>query len=139
MHKDKLLGRVHKNSQVGLFTLPKINEMSENPDFKQILEEHESEYKNIYYDAEKLKDCYPLIDMSAVAKARTRAMLNLNTLTDKSSSHLAQMLIMGSTAGVIDMTKSLREFPDAPKASRELAQNLLVTEQKNIEVMKQFL
>ncbi|HBR32540.1 MAG TPA: hypothetical protein DD733_10715, partial [Clostridiales bacterium] len=130
---------LHKNSQVGLFTLPKLNEMSENPEFKKVLNQHENEYKNIYYDAERLSDKYPLIDMSAIAKAKTRMMLNLNTLTDKSSSHLAEMLIMGSTAGVIDMTKSLREYPHAPKASRELAQNLLETEQKNIDVMKGFL
>jgi len=139
MKKDKLLGRVHKNSQVGLFTLPKVNEMSENTEFKQILDTHEAEYKNVFYDAEKLTDRYPLLDMSAIAKVRTRTMLNINTLTDKSSSHLAEMLIMGSTAGVIDMRKSLREFPNAPKTSRELARNLLNIEEKNIEVMKQFL
>jgi hypothetical protein len=139
MKKDKLLGRVHKNSQMGLFTIPKLNEMSENPQFKQILDTHEEEYKNVFYDAERLTDRNPLLDLSAVAKVKTRAMLNLNTLTDKSSSHLAQMLIMGSTAGVIDMTKSLREFPNAPRESRELAENLLEIEQKNIDVMKQFL
>ncbi|PKM62521.1 MAG: hypothetical protein CVU97_04955 [Firmicutes bacterium HGW-Firmicutes-21] len=139
MKKDKLLGRVHKNSQVGLFTLPKINEMSENPGFKQVLASHEDEYKNIYYGAERLTDKHPLLDMSAFAKFRTRTMLNMNTITDKSSSHLAEMLVMGSTAGVIDMKKSLRKYPDAPKASRELAQTLLSIEEKNIEVMKQFL
>lgn len=139
MKKDKLLGRVHKNSQAGLFTLPKINEISENQVFKEILDAQEEEYKNVYYNAERLTDRNPLLDLSALAKVRTRAMLNLNTLTDKSSSHLAEMLIMGSTAGVIDMTKSLREYPNAPKKSRDLAQNLLEIEQKNIDVLKQFL
>lgn len=139
MKKDKLLGRVHKNSQVGLFTIPKLNEMSENNEFKHILKSQEEEYKNVYYSTERLTNCTSLIDMSAIAKARTRTMLNLNTLTDKSSSHLAEMLIMGSTAGVVDMTKSLREFPNAPKTSKELAQNLLNIEEKNIEVLKQFL
>ncbi|HAN20953.1 MAG: hypothetical protein A2Y15_03060 [Clostridiales bacterium GWF2_36_10] len=139
MKKDKLLNRVHKNSQTGLFTLPKINEMSENPDFKQILQSHEEEYKNVYYGAERLSSNNNLINLSALAKVRTRAMLNLNTLTDKSSSHLAEMLIMGSTAGVVDITKSLRQYPNAPKASKDLAQNLLNIEEKNIEVLKQFL
>jgi hypothetical protein len=139
MKKDKLLGRVHKNSQVGLFTLPKLNEYVENPSFKQLLDEHEEEYKNIYYSAEKLRERYPLLDMSALAKTRTRAMLNISTLTDKSTSHIAEMLIMGSTAGIIDMKKSLRKNPDAPKKSKELAQNLLNIEEKNIEFLKQYL
>ena len=139
MAKDKLLGRVHKNSQVGLFTLPKIMELSENPNFKQVLASQEDEYKNIYYGVERLTSRHPLLDMSAFAKLRTRTMLNIKTFTDNSSSHLAEMLVMGSTAGVIDMKKSLRKYADAPKESKELAQTLLSIEEKNIETMKQYL
>jgi hypothetical protein len=49
------------------------------------------------------------------------------------------MLVMGSTAGVIDMKKSLRKHPDAPESSRELAETLLAIEERNIDEMKQFL
>jgi hypothetical protein len=139
MKKDKLLGRVHKNSQVGLFTLPKLNELVENPSFKQYLNQNEEEYKNIYYSAERLKDCHSLLDMSALAKVRTRAMLNMSTYKDKSTSHIAEMLIMGSTAGIIDMKKSLRKYPDAPASTKELAENLVEIEEKSIEVLKQYL
>lgn len=104
-----------------------------------MLKNHEGEYKNIYYDAKRLNENHPLLDLSALAKIRSRTMLNFSTLTDKSTSHIAEMLIMGSTAGVIDMTKSLRKYSDAPKESRELAQHLLVMEEKNIEELKQFL
>lgn len=139
MKKDKLLGRVHKNSQAGLFTIPKLQEIVENQEFKHVLSDHEDQYKNIYYGAERLSNRYPLLDLSNFAKIRTRAMLNLNTITDKSASHIAEMLIMGSTAGVIDMKKNLRKYPNAPKASRELAQTLLNIEERNIEEMKQYL
>lgn len=139
MKKDKLLGRVHKNSQVGLFTLPKLNEIVDDPSFKQFLSENEEEYKNIYYSAERLKNTHSLLDMSALAKFRTRAMLNLSTYKDKSTSHIAEMLIMGSTAGIIDMKKSLRKYSDAPESSKELAQSLVDIEEKSIEVLKQYL
>jgi len=139
MKKNKLLGRIHKNAQTGLFTIPKLNEYVDNPSLRQMLKNHEGEYKNIYYDAKRLNENHPLLDLSALAKIRSRTMLNFSTLTDKSTSHIAEMLIMGSTAGVIDMTKSLRKYSDAPKESRELAQHLLVMEEKNIEELKQFL
>lgn len=137
--KDKLLGRVHKNAQVGLFTLPKLNEIADDPSFKQFLNENEEEYKNIYYNAEKLKNSPSLLDLSALAKFRTRAMLNLSTYKDKSTSHIAEMLIMGSTAGIIDLRKSLRKYADAPQSSKELARNLIDIEEKSIEVLKQYL
>lgn len=30
MKKNKLLGRIHKNAQTGLFTIPKLNEYVDN-------------------------------------------------------------------------------------------------------------
>ena len=79
-------------------------------------------------------------DVSPLAKTVSTLSINLNTLADKTPSHISEMLIRGSTMGVIDMTKKINEYaPSADRDILELAQNLLSFEQRNIEECKRFL
>ncbi len=48
-------------------------------------------------------------------------------------------MINGSTMGIIDMTKALKNNDDVDAYATDLAQRLIKTEQNNIELMKQFL
>ena len=66
-------------------------------------------------------------------------MINLQTIKDKTPSHLAGMMIQGNTMGVIDMTKSLRENQAADPPVLALAQDLLSMQKGNIEEMKPYL
>jgi len=72
-------------------------------------------------------------------KLTTYFMININTLINKSPSHVAEMIIQGSTMGIIDVTKKLKEYKDANKDITALAQMLLTFEQQNVEEMKKFL
>lgn len=61
-------------------------------------------------------------------------MINLNTLTDKSTSHIAEMIIQGATMGVIDITKRIKEYSEVDEEILELANDLLKFEQRNIYI-----
>ena len=61
--------------------------------------------------------------------------MKVNVMIDKTSSHLAEMIIQGSTMGVIDMKRKLRENPEADSEVRELGERLIKTEQNNIPSM----
>ncbi len=139
MAQDKLLSRIHKNAQTGIFISPVVAEMTENAEMQHALRMQQTEYKNIFYSAERLTNRQSLINLSPLAKKRTEAMVKLSALLDKSDSHFAEMMILGSTRGVIDMHKALTKYTDAPPASRELAHTLLEVEQKNIDRLKQYL
>lgn len=60
-------------------------------------------------------------------------------MTDRSVSHLAEMLIIGSNMGVIDAIKNLRKYSDAEAEIRNLMTRLLAFEEHNIEQLKKFL
>ncbi|WDC83510.1 hypothetical protein PL321_12450 [Caloramator sp. mosi_1] len=66
-------------------------------------------------------------------------MINLKTLRDKSSSHMAEMLIQGSTMGIIDMTKKIKEYQGVEKETLDLANGLLQFEQKSLDEYKELL
>ena len=139
MKKDKLLDSVHKNAQTGLYTIPKLMERTENERFRAELQTEEAAYRNIYQTAQTLGRGRADKDLSAFAKLRTNAMIKAETFTNKSASKMAQMLIMGSTAGAIEMRKELRKHPNAPAETKQLAETLLTATEDHVNSLKQFL
>ncbi|ABR34193.1 hypothetical protein [Clostridium beijerinckii] len=72
-------------------------------------------------------------DINVFSKASTYVMINLNTLVNKTSSHISEMMIKGSVMGIIDITKRIKEYPNADKEILDLANKLLKLEQNNVE------
>jgi hypothetical protein len=67
--------------------------------------------------------------------------MKMNTLIDSSQSHIAQMMIEGSTMGVTDTTKVIHEYEGNPECRDvlDLARDIVKFEEQNIEDMKKFL
>jgi hypothetical protein len=75
---------------------------------------------------------------SPMSRASIRFGVATHTLFDNSNSHLAELVINGSTMGVIDMTKAIRSIPSGQQA-RNLGKELLQFEQNSIDEMKRYL
>ncbi|HEY9059729.1 MAG TPA: hypothetical protein VIO64_04380 [Pseudobacteroides sp.] len=137
----ELLNYIHQNAEMGRDTLEQLLGISKNEEFKEILRSQLDEYKLIdNMTKEKLAafDKEPK-DIGAVTKARTYIAINVKTLTDKSPSHISEMLIQGSTMGIIDITKKMKEHKDADKEIVDLANKLLAFEQRNVDECKKYL
>ena len=65
----------------------------------------------------------------------------MSTLTNASTSHLADMVIQGSTANMNESIKLLREFEntDASEASLALVRDIIGFEEQNVEQLKRYL
>lgn len=72
-------------------------------------------------------------------KLKTYLMINMQTMSDKSTSHLAQMLIEGSSMGVTNALQDLRKYEDADTEILRLMRKLYKFEEKNVETYKAFL
>lgn len=136
-----LLNFVYQNAEMGKETIPKLAKMVENTDLRRVMESQLSEYQTIYNTAEEKikKSNQEAKGVGTMEKISAYTMLNLNTLLDKSSSHIAEMMMQGSNMGIIDITKKLKECPDAEPDTIRLAQKLLKTEEHNLEEVKEFL
>lgn len=82
---------------------------------------------------------YDAKGLSAPNKAMTYFMINIQTLRDQSPSHISEMMIQGSTMGVIDATKKLREYTNAEPKIRNLMEGLKSMEENNIDQLQKFL
>jgi hypothetical protein len=66
-------------------------------------------------------------------------MINMETLADKSPEHIAEMMIQGSTMGVIQITRKLKEYNEADEEIKYMGEHLLTLEQQNIDECKRYL
>ena len=138
---NALLKYVHKNAEMGKGTIPQVLEVVEDEKLRQALASQLGEYEAIARRSEKLLEQRG-VDLNEAGELRdfmSGVMIRAKTLTDRSPSHIAEMMIQGSTMGTIQMTRRLHNCEAADGEALLLAHKLLRTEENNIEQMKNFL
>lgn len=137
----ELLNYVYQNSQMGTDTIKQLLDINEDAEFKSQLQSQYNEYKEIHEAARNMLDenGYDEKGIGAFEKMRTYLMINVQTLTDKSSSHIAEMMIIGSNMGVIDAIKNTRKYKDAEHDILSLMERLKAFEENNVTSLKAFL
>ena len=133
-----LLNDVFQNAQMGVDSTQRLIELVEDKPFQSVLIAQRNRYQDVYDRTLQLSD-QELKGKKTLQKLSSTMMINLQTIKDKTPSHLAGMMIQGNTMGVIDMTKSLRENQAADPPGLALAQDLLSMQKGNIEEMKPYL
>lgn len=137
----ELLNFIYQNSQMGVETIQQLMDITEDEEFKKQLAYQFDEYKGIHAAArEMLNDNgYDEKGLRTLEKLRTYMMINLQTLTDKTASHIAEMLIIGSNMGVINAVKNLKKYQLSETDITSLMERLLEFEEDNIQKLKAFL
>ncbi len=137
----ELLNFIYQNSQMGVGTINQLVTITKNEEFKSYLHSQLNEYKQIHAQAKEMlnQNGYDEKGITQLAKLKTYVMINIQTMTDKTPSHISEMLIIGSNMGVIDAIKNIKKYNDAEKNILELMEKLQKFEKGNIEQLKQFL
>jgi len=135
------LNYVYQNSQMGVDTLKQLIDIAEDEQYKKHLECEFNEYNEIHIAAQKAlnENGYDEKGISAMEKIRTYLVLNMQTLADKSPSHISEMLIIGSNMGVINAVRNLKKYQNADPNILDLMDRLLKFEENNILQLKGFL
>lgn len=138
----ELLEFVYQNAKMGETALPLVIGMVSRPDLRTALSGQLMEYRAISGEAKaemQRRGAKPK-EPGGMKSAAAEAALRLNTLTDQSSGHIAEMMIRGSTMGTVQMQKRINACRySAEPETLTLAERLLKTEENNIEQMKAFL
>lgn len=137
----KLLNFIYQNSQMGVDTIDQLEKIVEDEKFKHYLKEKYEGYCKIHKDAKsKLNNHgYDEKGISSFEKMRTYLMINMQTLTDKSTSHIAEMLMIGSTMGIINAIRNLADYPNASKDIISLMETLKKFEEKSYDDLQLFI
>ena len=142
MNKNvELLNCIFRNVQMGTDSVNTILPDVKDENMRNDLVVQLKEYGSLARRAEELLGEYgeTAKDNNIFKKAMTETMAKINSMTDSSSSHIAEMMINGATMGVIDMTKKLREYSTADPAVHALGEDVVKFEENTVTKMKNYL
>ena len=138
-HNAELIKEVFQNSEMSKDVLNRLIKICDDANLRAALADEFAQYHEIMCEASKVGD-----ERNIQLKPRSRCKnaifsgISLNAMIDKTSSHLAEMVVQGSTMGIIDMTRAVKEFSGADENVVKLAEKLLETEKNNVEKMLEF-
>ncbi len=137
----KLLEAIVKCGEMGRGTLDHMSDINENGAFAASMQIQQNEYEAIREEAARQLAAMgrSVEQLSVMEKLNTAMGVKMNTLADKSARHMAEMLIQGSTMGIVDLTKAMRDNPGAGAEVQALADRMVQFMQRNIEEMKVYL
>ena len=154
----ELLNFIYQNSQMGVDTIRQLIGVVEDKDLKEhlktqfqtskgispVVDDVKTQfqgYEEFHQAAKELlnEHGYDEKGLGIMEKARTYFMINLQTMTDPSVSHIASMLITGSSMGIVEAIQKYRQYEDADPKIRDLMDKLRKFEEYNMEKLKDFL
>ena len=142
MNKNvEMLNYIFQNVQMGTDSVNTILPDVKDENMRNDLVVQLKEYGSLARRAEQLLGEYgeKAKDNNVFKKAMTETMAKINSMTDSSSSHIAEMMINGATMGVIDMTKKLREYNTVDSAVHSLGEDVVKFEENTVTKMKNYL
>lgn len=136
-----LLEKTYQNASMGITAIETVLDKVTDQQFSNDLHKQLRDYQEIADKSRRQmhKGGAKTKDISFYNKAMLKGNVKMNMLVNSSDSHIAQMVIRGSTMGVTQMTKLLHAKPKAEGMSTQIAEDFVKKEEKNIEVMKNYL
>lgn len=141
MQDTELLQYVHETAEMGVEGLENVKGQITDGRLLQSVQSQIAEYRDISQRSAQMlrsKGKDPK-DPSLMARISSEVMSTVQTLADSSSSKIAEMVIQGNNMGITKGLKHLHDYAGDDQQIRALAEELLSTEQANVEQMKPFL
>jgi uncharacterized protein YacL (UPF0231 family) len=137
----KLLTSIYQNVQTALQSIDNIMPSIKSDALASELSRQESEYNIILKECEIMarSEGIDIKDNNLFEKIRLWSSIKFSTLTDKSTSHIAEMLLLGTFMGTLVCAKDDSDHVGADEEIRNLLRKLQTIEEMNIERLKTFL
>lgn len=141
MEKNQLLHKIYQNAKMGEQTMKDLLTMTKEQPIRDLMEEQRKGYTAFADRAEKTLNQYNQTpeENGMMTKLMAEMGIKMNYIKDNSPSHLAEMMIQGSTMGITQTTQELHKSEHVEPSVKELAKDVITFEQNNIEQLKRFL
>ena len=131
---------IYRNAKMGaesiINLLPSVDDKEMESELTRQLTRYE-EFASMSKDLLEKQGEKPL-EESTFSRMMAKMGIKMNTMIDKTSSHIAQMIIEGAVMGITDIQKRLNEADDYGEAE-PIAKKLIAFEEDTIERMKEYL
>ena len=141
MEDINALDEIHKGSCMGVDAISFILDKVEDENLEKLLRKQYKSYKNI---CERIETIYSKYNegkphsTSMPEKVMTDWMVNMKTMVDKTTSHLAELLVQGTNMGIIEGRRILNR-KNLNEEVNDLVQKYVAMQEKYLDNLKEFL
>ena len=136
-----ILNELNKGIKMGMDSISNVSEKVQDDRFKQDLKYQYDEYNKILNEVnDELTnyDDFPK-ELNPMQKAMGWMGVELNTISDKSNSKIAEMMIQGTNMGIIEGVKLLNQNPEADDEVKNVLNEFIKFQENTIEQLKKYL
>ena len=136
-----ILNEVNKGIKMGMDSISTISEKVGDNQFKDDLLFQYDKYNEILNRVNselKNYDDFPK-ELPPMQKTMGYIDIQMSTLTDKSNSHIAEMLIKGTNMGIIEGVKLKNHNPEVEPTISNILDDFVRFQENNVEQLKKYL
>lgn len=136
-----ILNEVNKGIKMGMDSISNIAQKVEDTNMKDDLLFQYEKYNEILNQVNaELKNCgdFPK-ELNPMQKAMGWMSVEFNTLDDRSDSKIAQMMIQGTSMGIVNGVKLLNHNPETSPGIKTILNKFVESQQNNMEQLKKYL
>lgn len=136
-----ILNEIAKATKMGMSSINFVSDKITDEVMKENLSTQYSEYGKILDKVNTEFEKYGEIpDGEPIgAKMMSWTGVQMNTMMDKSNSHIADLMMQGNLMGIIESQKLLNHSPEMEPQIKDILNEFITLQNNNIEKMKQFL
>ncbi len=141
MDNKELLISMYQNSSTGMQSINDLVKKTDDKIFKDLLNAQYKRYDAFQAKVEKLalKEKVELKDNNWFEKAKLWSSVQMSTLTDNSTRHLAELMLIGTVMGTLTCYKNKIDYKDAEPSALALLEELANMEEANFDELKKYL
>lgn len=140
-NNENVLNEVHKGLVMGMESISVIRSKVGDDKFKNVLDEQYEQYGSILDRVNNKLDEFGKSpeDTPATQKVMGWTNIQFSTMTDKSNSKISDMLIRGTTMGIIEGRKLMNQNLDLEHDVKLILDDFVKEQEHDVEVLKQWL
>ena len=140
-HNLELLNAIYKNVTMATHAIDSIHNKISDRKLTKLIDKQNKIYERITAECENLAGHIneDLTAINPIAKMTSSVSINMKTMINDETSHLADMLIQGTTMGITEIIKAVGEFRTASSEIKNVATELQHAEEEFVDSLKTFL
>ncbi len=141
MDEQEVLISVYQNTQTAMQSINDLIKKTDDKTFKDLLNAQYKRYEDFNNKVEDhaKNNGIELKDNNWFEKAKMWSSIQMGTLTDSSTRHLAELMLVGTVMGTLTCYKAIDDYSKAPKEATMLLKELEQMEEDNFNELKKYL
>ena len=136
-----ILNELNKGIKIGMDSISNVSEKVQDDRFKEDLKYQYDEYNKILNEVNQELTNYNDFpkELNPMQKAMGWMGVEMNTITDKSNSKIAELMLQGTNMGIIEGVKLLNQNPDADEEVKNVLNEFIKFQENTVEQLKKYL